>query len=176
MTSLWLRERLRALYRRARRWQHNDPACHQCGRTVSLDTGFTIAGTLADNSEVLVYCPDCAPPPRRGYTLADIQQIRWRPVGNPQPRPQPEGETVTRVTGVTRVDPVTRVAGVTCVTRVAGVTHEAGGAGVTSGASGSGGSGVEPEEPLGNRESPGNPGAPGSDGAGNRGRRGSDGA
>jgi len=148
MTNLCLSERLRALYRRIARWWRNEAHCHQCERVVSYETGFTLAGTLSDDSEILTYCPDCAPPQSgTGYTLTDIQQIRWRPDGNPQRQPLVEGETVTRVI---RVTSVTHEAG---LTRVVGVAEKADGAE------------VEPEDPYRNSKAPRNSGAPGSDGA-----------
>lgn len=53
----------------------DEAKCCVCGRTVSYETGFSIQGTLAAGSDRL-YCLECAPETGKGYTLADLQQLR----------------------------------------------------------------------------------------------------
>lgn len=53
----------------------NEVKCCVCGRTVSYETGFSIQGTLAAGSDRL-YCLECAPTTGKGYTIADLQQLR----------------------------------------------------------------------------------------------------
>lgn len=54
----------------------DEAKCHECGRTVSYETGFSLTGTLAEGSTDRIYCPEHAPDQGRGYTLADLQQMR----------------------------------------------------------------------------------------------------
>jgi hypothetical protein len=54
----------------------DDAKCCECGTPVSYDTGFSLTGTLAEDSEHRVYCPQHAPNQGKGYTLADLQQ--WK--------------------------------------------------------------------------------------------------
>lgn len=54
----------------------DEAKCSECGATVSYDTGFTMTGGLADNSQDRIWCPACAPDTAQGYTLSDLQ--RWR--------------------------------------------------------------------------------------------------
>jgi hypothetical protein len=49
--------------------------CVKCGGEASYETGFSIQGDLnAPGYEV--YCEPCAPNQGRGYTLADLQQMK----------------------------------------------------------------------------------------------------
>lgn len=54
----------------------DEAKCCECNRPVSYETGFSLQGTLSEGSQDRLYCPDCAPNQGKGYTLADLQQIR----------------------------------------------------------------------------------------------------
>jgi hypothetical protein len=53
----------------------DEAKCYMCGRAGSYETGFSIQGTLAAGSDRL-YCLECAPTTVKGYTIADLQQLR----------------------------------------------------------------------------------------------------
>jgi hypothetical protein len=53
----------------------DEAKCYMCGRAGSYETGFSIQGTLAAGSDRL-YCLECAPTTGKGYTIADLQQLR----------------------------------------------------------------------------------------------------
>jgi hypothetical protein len=54
----------------------DDAKCCECNRAVSYETGFTLTGGLGDNSQDRLYCPECAPDQGKGYTIADLEQMR----------------------------------------------------------------------------------------------------
>lgn len=50
--------------------------CSVCANELTLEVGIVHSSTLADGAPFALYCQPCAPNRGKGYTLADLQQMR----------------------------------------------------------------------------------------------------